>query len=164
MWLGSRITEKDLGVPEDNQLNMSQQCITEAIKTNWIPGCIHKGITNRDRDIIKPLYSAFVRQYLEHCVLFWSPQFKKGKGRMEVIQRTTIKMIKGPKNLLHEERLKALSLFSLEKRRLRRNLISIFQYFRAGYKEDGGSLFTRSQQRIQWAMGTSGKGVGLILM
>lgn len=39
---------------------------------------------------------------------------------------------------------KTEGVFSLEKRRLRRDLIVVFQHLMGSYKEDEGSLFTRS--------------------
>lgn len=51
-------------------------------------------------------------------------------------------MIKGLENLPCEERLKELGLFSLEKAYA--DLIPVFQYLKGSYREEGGSLFTRS--------------------
>ena len=64
--------------------------------------------------------------------------------RLVRIQRRATKMIKGPGSLLYEERPRELGLFSLEKRRLRGDLVTMFQYLKGGYKEDGDSLFTGS--------------------
>ena len=44
----------------------------------------------------------------------------------------------------YEERPREFGLFSLEKRRLRRDRITMFRYLEGGYKEDQDSLFTMS--------------------
>ena len=52
-------------------------------------------------------------------------------------------MIRGLEHLSYEERLRELSLFSLEKRRLRRDLTVAFQYLKGAYKQEEEQLFTR---------------------
>ena len=58
-------------------------------------------------------------------------------GLLWFVQGRVTKMIREPEHLSHIDRLRDLSLFSLEKRRLRGNLIADFDSLKRTYKQDG---------------------------
>jgi len=64
--------------------------------------------------------------------------------------RWATKMLRGLKNPLYEERVRDLEIFSLEKRRLRGDLINVCKYIKAGCLESATRLFSVvSRNRIK---------------
>ena len=137
--LSNTTSEKDIGTVVDHKLNMSQQCDVAAKKANAIMGCINRSIASKS---LVPLYLALVRPHLEYCIQFWAPHFKKDADKLEGVQRRAMRMIRGLETKPYGERLKELGMFSLEKRRLRGDMIALFKDLKGCHTEEGQDLFS----------------------
>jgi len=75
----------------------------------------------------KILYKSYVRPLLEFSIQAWSPSLRKDINCLEQVQRRATKLVVGLKRLEYADRLHELGLTTLEKRRLRGDLIETFK-------------------------------------
>ena len=141
--------EKDLGVIITNDLKSSKQCIEVEKKAQKILGYIKRQFTTRKKDTILTLYNALVRPHLEYAVQFWSPSLRKDIERLEKVQARATKLIPSIRHMSYERRLTQLNLYSLEKRRIRGQLIETFKILKGIENIDYRKLFTFSSNQTR---------------
>ena len=117
-------------------------------------GFIGQNIEYRSWGVLSKLDKTLVRPHLEYCVQFWSPYHKKDIIKLERVQERFTRILLGFDGLSYRERLDRLGLFSLERRRLRGDLIEVYKIMRGTDQLD-------SQYRFPKVGESKTRGIGL---
>ena len=123
--------ERDLGVLVSSDLKVSRQCAEAVRKASNVLRLIKRHFFKLDKSTFLILYKCYVRPHLEYSVQAWSPSLQKDIVCMEQVQRRATKLVEGFKRLDYGARLKELGLTTLEKRRLRGDLIETYKILTA---------------------------------
>ena len=139
--LKKSVKEKDLGVEVDSSMKFSNQCNVAVKNANVTLGIIRRNIKSRKKNIIVKLYKTLVRPKLEYCVQAWCPYLKKDIEIIERVQHRATKLIGECAGLSYNDRLDRACLITLEKRRLRGDLIQVFRLIKGIDKIDYNKFF-----------------------
>ena len=110
----------------DKQLKFREQAAAAASRANRVLGLIRHTFCHLDRKTLPLLYKTVVRPLLEYGNQVWGPFNMADKRLLERVQRRATKLIPEIRHRPYQERLRALSLPSLQYRRRRGDMIAMY--------------------------------------
>ena len=81
----------------------------------------------RDKTVMMTLFKSLILSRLDYASQLWSPSRVADTAKLERVQRSFTKRIRGMESLSYVERLQALRLYSLERRRDRYGAIYVWK-------------------------------------
>ena len=95
------------------------------------------------------LYKSFVRPILEYGNIVWGPHYILDQRSVEKVQRRATKLIHGLYNMDYSDRLTTtLNLPSLQYRRIRGDMITVYKLIHNMFAIDNSDFFTPATTSI----------------
>lgn len=126
--------QRDLGVLLCEDFKWATHINTIIKKTNSLIYLITKAFKNLTPEMVRKLHKTYIRPKLEYAQCIWSPYYIKDIEALERVQRRLTKIPAELKDLPYEQRLERLNLPTLQKRRLRGDLIETYKIITGHYK------------------------------
>ena len=124
----TRVSETtDLGTTVTSTLSLREDIERSVKKARQKSGWALRTFKSRDRLTITTLYKSMVRPHLEYNSVLVNPHLKKDIARLEGVQRTITSKIYTLKDYDYFERLKALRMSSIERRRDRYTIMHVWK-------------------------------------
>ena len=120
----------DLGIKVDLPFSFKPHVDKVVSKAFAMLGLITKVFKNKNKRILLRLYKAFVRPQLEFSSVIWNPYTISSISNVERVQKRFCRMFPEVRSCSYRNQLVYLGLLSLETRRLRFQLITIFKMLR----------------------------------
>ena len=118
---------KDLGVRISADLSWKSQISSVVSKGRSMAAWVLSVFRSREPEVMMTLYKTYVRSHLEYCSILWHPQTIEDIEAIEGVQRSFTSKIEGLSGKSYWERLEALNLMSLQRRRERYIIITMWK-------------------------------------
>ena len=133
--------ERDLGILIDSELKFRQQAASAVSKASRVLAIIRKSFVNFDPFILPLLYKTLVRPILEYGNAIWGPFNRADQQLVERVQRRATRLVVSLRGLSYKDRLRSLNLPSLYYRRLRGDMIRVYNLINGGIDQDHTQFF-----------------------
>ena len=134
--------ECDLGANFQSNLLFDKHLTNVCAKANRIVGIIKHTFSCMYIDMFRLLFKSLVRFILVYCSSVWIPYTKVSARKIDEIQRLATKMAGIFKDVSYSDRLRIISIPSLQFRRLRTDMIQVYKILN-GYEDiDTECFFT----------------------
>ena len=120
------VSIKDLDIIFDSELSFSDHCHAVANKDFVRVNLLLLSFHSRDRHLQITLFNCYVRSILEFISPIWSPHLKHYIVVIERVQKVFAEKLRGLKHNSYAQRLSILKQPSLELRRIRYDLITLY--------------------------------------
>ena len=120
-------SERDLGIIIDGDLKFHLQTAAAVAKANKTLGIARKSFANLNKKSLPLLFKTLIRPHLEFSNCIWGPMSKGDQKLVERVQRRATKMVPELRSKPYSQRLRELDLPSLTYRRLRGDMIAVYQ-------------------------------------
>ena len=122
-------THVDLGLLVDDKLKFHEHVSSVAHKAFGLCQSFLKSTVCRTPEFMMFLLTTHVRPLMEYASCVWNTGYKEDLKKLERVQRMWTRQIKGLEGLPYGERLSELSLYSVQGRLLRADLIQYWKIF-----------------------------------
>ena len=120
-------TLRDLGVTVSSDLSWTPHISAITCKARATAAWVFSVFRTRDTVTMITLYKSLVRSLLEYCCPLWNPRKVTDIQLLEGVQRTFTSKIRSVKHLNYWDRLRALKLMSLQRRRERYIILQMWK-------------------------------------
>ena len=131
---------RDLGITLSGDCTFKAHAEKTISACNQMAGWIFRTFSSRDKDTLLPLYKQLVMSRAEYCCILWSPTDSATISRLESIQRAFTRRLdnfNGVNRPNYWERLSALKMYSLERRRERYAIIFVWKALQGPVPDPG---------------------------